>query len=59
MPPRVHNEHQWYDHPQHIHEHKVEPEVDWVSQLTVSIAISVLREEVKHYSVQLTWKKIL
>lgn len=53
----IHNKDQRDDDPQHIHEHKVEPEVDGVSQLTVSISISVLCEEVKHYAVQLTWNK--
>lgn len=58
MSPCIHNEHQGYDDPQNIHEHKVEPEVDRVSQLTVRVAISVLREEVKHSPIQLTWKEI-
>lgn len=55
MSPCIQNERQRYDDPQHIHEHKVEPEVDRMAQLTVSIAVSVLCEEVKHCSIQLTW----
>ena len=53
LSPGVHDERQGDDHPQRVHEDKVEPEVDGVSHLTVSVSIPVLGVEVEHGSVQL------
>lgn len=58
MFPRIQNERQRYDDPQGVHKHKVEPEVDWMSQLAVGVAISVLCEEVEYRSICLAWVRL-
>lgn len=43
-----------HDNPQGIQEDKVEPKVEWVSKLPMLKALSVLSEEIKDVTVQLT-----
>lgn len=58
LSPCVCDQQKRYDDPQHVHEDKVEPEVDRVTQLTVGIAVSVLGVEIQHCPIQLAWKQV-
>ena len=51
LSPGVCDEKQRDDDPQYVHEDKVEPEVDGVSELAVGVAVPVLRVEVENRSV--------
>lgn len=53
----IYNEQRRNDDPQHVHEHKIEVEIERVSIFAVYVTVSVLDPEVEQDSIQLTWNK--
>lgn len=52
----IYNEQRRNDDPQHVHEHKIEVEIERVSIFAVYVTVSVLDPEVEQDSIQLTLK---